>query len=38
MENFASAIMDLDRILELDPAHARARTIIDRILVQQAEK
>ncbi|KAI6172691.1 Tetratricopeptide repeat protein 14 isoform X2 [Aphelenchoides besseyi] len=38
MENFAGAIADLDRILKAAPNHSRALGIIDKVLVQQAEK
>jgi hypothetical protein len=38
MENFASSVSDLDRILEINPEHKRTLTIIDKVLVQQAEK
>lgn len=38
MENFASAVIDLDKILEIAPQHKRALSIIDKVLIQQAEK
>ncbi|KAI6234763.1 Tetratricopeptide repeat protein 14 isoform X3 [Aphelenchoides fujianensis] len=38
MENFASAVLDLDRILKAAPDHPRARSIIDKVLVQHGEK
>jgi hypothetical protein len=38
MENYVSAVADLDRILEIAPQHTKARSIIDKVLVQQAEK
>ncbi|KAI6219469.1 Tetratricopeptide repeat protein 14 isoform X2 [Aphelenchoides besseyi] len=38
MENFAGAIADLDRILKVESNHSRALGIIDKVLVQHAEK
>jgi hypothetical protein len=38
MENFVSAINDLDHIIRIAPQHGRARSIIDKVLIQQAEK
>jgi hypothetical protein len=38
MENFSSAVSDLDKILQIAPHHSRARSIIDKVLIQQAEK
>lgn len=38
MDNFASSVLDLDRVLELQPGNARAVSVMGKVLVQQGEQ